>query len=81
FCIANAEKYFQLSLQEKIKQSEVEGIAINYINYAELLRKQKKLDEAIKMANQANGIIVSHEGLTKLIPSVYEILAICYKEK
>ena len=77
----NAEKYFQLSLQEKIKQSEVEGIAINYINYAELLRKQKKLDEAIKMANQANGIIVSHEGLTKLIPSVYEILAICYKEK
>ncbi|WP_164096078.1 tetratricopeptide repeat protein, partial [Serratia marcescens] len=59
----------------------VEGIAINYINYAELLRKQKKLDEAIKMANQANGIIVSHEGLTKLIPSVYEILAICYKEK
>lgn len=77
----NAEKYFQLALQEKVKSNETEGIAINYINYADFLRKQKKFDDAIKMVQNANNIILLHDGLIKLKPSIYETLAQCYKEK
>ncbi len=76
-----ALNYYKKAIVELELQQNVDGLAVNYANYAKLLGENNMLDSALIYLKKSDNLIKNHKELQKFQPQVFGSFAYLYLKK